>query len=621
MEKRLINNWNVEKKHLIKYQKVFVNNKNDFINVHINQYADTPGIIINTLFNIKESNYYILEVEGFAKKNTHAFLWIGDIQGNRLTNKDTFLDNELSTIHIEFQHCKNTLTRVGVFVNEPTVYDTFCIKKMNLYECSEYESESSSEEEVCCDVDITCIDTLTYHGSVISEPYCNKNIIYNEASPVKPILKNIDLYYTLFNSSYKYLNEDTKYSNIIPHHKPSSLLLDIRSCIKTNVQLTDFIKMSMSNQFKKNSHIPLGYIFLSQLMTNDITHMPKCQSPIPLLNLSSIYEDRYEHSIFDSNRMFIIDNTMLPDFRNSSHFILHKLHTIFQLLHNRLMEENTTKNINKRFNIVKQEVIYTYQWIIVYDLLDTIIDNDILKCVIEQKPQYYSVLDINEQLPLECVTLLKLVNNLLLPDTIKMNKTDVIPELDLYIYNNETILSPDTNIYWSLFFDMEDGEHLNYSKRINTNIIEDLNYTYNVNTEQLEDDCEDMSYMSIMLQDLVFCQQNELPSGQHISHRLHLNPIDPELMKKYDNNALGNNHMLKHTPFLLYVLKEAEIFKKGKMLTGIGAIIIAEVILTILFEDKHSFLNSTEKWTPSLPSTEDGHLRMTDIIHFINDEY
>jgi hypothetical protein len=123
---------------------------------------------------------------------------------------------------------------------------------------------------------------------------------------------------------------------------------------------------------------------------------------------------------------------------------------------------------------------------------------------------------------------------------------------------------------------------------------------------------------SLPLRNLMRAQQHNLPSGQNVARAMGINPIPKDTMKQFDTNgALERNDMLENTPLITYILKESEIFKRGEMLTGSGGIIVAEVILSILMEDCNSYFNSSEHWTPSLPSKQCGHFTMGDLIRFI----
>ena len=335
-----------------------------------------------------------------------------------------------------------------------------------------------------------------------------------------------------------------------------------------------------------------------------------------MINLDNIYDDKFNNSIFTKNRLFNLNETIIND--NCKNLVLSELDILFKLLHNKLMKNNTTKNIIKRFNIVKKEVIYTYQWIIVYDFLYKLIDNNILDTIFESKEKYYDIDEINKLLPLEFILLLKCINNLLIPDTINLNKCNIVNEIDIYKYNYNL----DEKIDLKYFFELDECIPPNYSKKINSNFIEDINYTYNIENDIIDNkhkyDCN--KYESILLNDLMFCQYNELPCGQYIAHRLNINPIDKSLLKKNDiNNSLCENDMLEETPLLIYVLKESEIFKRGKQLTGVGGIIIAEVILSILFNDKNSFFNDPNQWKPSIPSNIKNCVTMADIIRYVNE--
>ena len=590
--KKLIYSYDNLYKSLIQNHKVDIKFDKVGTNVYIKQNFSTPGIIINKCFLIEKNKKYEIEVLGYKNKCTNAFIWAQDINKNRLTKNYIFLDNNLSYSSANLITNKDTSIQIGILVTKPNFDDSFYFKKISLFEYV--------PDKIC---------TKNFHDNVNTD-----------------LLNQLNKYYLPMNCSYKYLLNKKQYnSNLnICYRNTSFLLEDIESTNFSDIQLSNYIQNSSYSHYKKNN-IALGYIFLSQLLLNDIVYLSNCNINKPLINLSNIYDDKFKNSIFSTeSRLFITNNDIdlnrnhfnepiIPDINNDQNKILSELHLVFQLLHNKLMKNNITKDIVKKFNIVKKEVIFTYQWIIVYDLLYTIIDNNLLDSIFDCKPQYYHIEDINEQLPLEFVLLLKSINNLLIPDSLKISNI-IINENDIYKYKSNYL---DEKINWKNFFELDDCNPPNYSKKINTNFIKDLNYTYNIENE-IHNNYNTNKYNSLLLNDLMFCQYNELPCGQHISHKLNINPIDKLVLQNHDNNnALRNCEMLEKTPLLIYVLKESEIFKRGKQLTGIGGIIIGEIILSILFSDKNSFFNVQNGWKPSIPSKIEGCLRMSDIINYI----
>ena len=132
---------------------------------------------------------------------------------------------------------------------------------------------------------------------------------------------------------------------------------------------------------------------------------------------------------------------------------------------------------------------------------------------------------------------------------------------------------------------------------------------------------------NILLRDLMQSSQNCLASAQdyikHINESIYAPPADYDikpipkcLLEQYDyDKILCISNMLEETPLLIYILKEAEIFKDGCLLTGLGGKLYVEVILSTLFNDNDSYLCSNSIWKPILG--ENGKFDMGDLIKFI----
>lgn len=613
MNKYLIYSWDISKNDLIKNQKVDIEYTPCGMNVIMKQNMCTPGVVINKYFCIEKNKKYIINVFGCIH-NSKAFIWAEDINKTRLTENYIYLNSELSCKSAIFSSEIDTKIHIGVLVTCPIIDDTFYIESISLFESITNDIDNDFE----CNLNQINCYTHNNCNSIVSEDNYQHNLI-NSYQPIK----NVDNYYHVLNSSYKYLYNinNVSYLNInnyvYSYHKVGNILHNIEESTFNTDNLIQYIKCSTNNIYKKNT-LSVGYLFFSQLLTNDITHV-SVSSLIPTFNLSSIYEDKLDNSIFNTQRLFItknnidiyrdhLNNPFIPDIRNDFNIILSQTHLIFQLLHNKLMKNSIDKNIINKFNKVKKEVIYTYQWIIVYDFLYKLVDNSILDSIFENKSKYYHSEDMEECIPLEFIMLLKSLNNMLLPNVIKLNETSILNESDLYSYKYNYCI--DDPINWSCLFEVDELNPPYYSKKINTNIIEDLNYTYNI----YDDSIDKTSYNSVLLNDILFSQYNELPCGQHIAHMFNIPPIDKSI---FNDNVLEDLGMVEKTPFLIYVLKEADIFKRGKQLTGIGGIIIAEVILSILFDDKNSFFNEPNGWKPSIPSKVEGYPTLVDIVNYI----
>jgi len=123
-----------------------------------------------------------------------------------------------------------------------------------------------------------------------------------------------------------------------------------------------------------------------------------------------------------------------------------------------------------------------------------------------------------------------------------------------------------------------------------------------------------------MLTHLYRGYQVDLESAQNAAKEIGLTPISTNLIKNYITKS-GIASLAISTPLLLYMLIESQILKKGEMLTGIGGLMMAEVIYSILKNDPLSYFNSAEEWKPGFPvlSLTEKDISIEKIIELSND--
>jgi hypothetical protein len=61
---------------------------------------------------------------------------------------------------------------------------------------------------------------------------------------------------------------------------------------------------------------------------------------------------------------------------------------------------------------------------------------------------------------------------------------------------------------------------------------------------------------------------------------------------------------------------EAEVRHHGERLGDVGGRIVAEVLLGLIGGDPNSYLNADSAWRPELPSAQEGHFAMADLLRF-----
>jgi Animal haem peroxidase len=94
-----------------------------------------------------------------------------------------------------------------------------------------------------------------------------------------------------------------------------------------------------------------------------------------------------------------------------------------------------------------------------------------------------------------------------------------------------------------------------------------------------------------------------LPSGQAVAKRIGLKPLS--------GKKLGAP---EPTPLWFYILKESGL-GGGQHLGPVGGNIVADVLLGLLKEDKHSFVNAQPGWKPTL-GPKAGKFTLADLVKF-----
>lgn len=564
---------------------------------------------------------------------------------------------------------------IGILVTNPKLTDKVYIKEIKLI-----ERDKSDEDDDCNSVnDDSCliehnsdknsekienIDTKSNNlskSSNINDPSDNyklnlpcevESCIFEKSDNYK-----LKLDHTFNNNDNKFINEqdiidaccgDEESADNVAKNNFTSLsdkcylghkdiptrynlcqLFNLPKCSYQEYQLKDVVESSLFNHDNisdMNRNLSTGWTFFAQFISHDLTFN---QTKIPVFDLHSLYGNNDSKYLFSNNKFLLnYNNTdlyrntlgipIIPDARNDDNYIIAQLHVLFLLFHNKLVDYYSDRtDISNIFNFVKKEVIYYFQWIIVNDYLSRLIDNDILNSICKHKPKYYSLSKMDGCIPIEFALASFRYGHFTLKNYYNLAYNLNIPQNELHNLTKGSL--PDYVIDWTNFFDVIEETEPEYSKKINCSIARDLN-----NLEQPPNGCYSkpvgMEYElnSLFLRTLLRGQQFNLTSGQNIALAMGLSPIPKDTMKQFDiDGSLERNNMLDHTPLIIYILKEAEIFRGGEMLTGVGGIIVAEVLLSVLMEDSNSYFNSKNNWKPSLPSKEPNDFTIGDLISFV----
>ncbi|WP_372619873.1 peroxidase family protein [Falsiroseomonas sp.] len=113
-----------------------------------------------------------------------------------------------------------------------------------------------------------------------------------------------------------------------------------------------------------------------------------------------------------------------------------------------------------------------------------------------------------------------------------------------------------------------------------------------------------------------------LPSGQAVAGAMGIAPLTPaEIASSGPDGAKAKELGLhEKTPLWYYILKEAQLRGDGgNRLAGVGSRILAEVFVGLLEGDCESYLRQDRNWKPALPSQHAGTFTMPDLLRFVGD--
>src|SRR5262249_7918155 len=97
--------------------------------------------------------------------------------------------------------------------------------------------------------------------------------------------------------------------------------------------------------------------------------------------------------------------------------------------------------------------------------------------------------------------------------------------------------------------------------------------------------------------------------GEAVALAMGIEPLSPKQLE------ITQPSLIENTPLWYYVLKEAEVLCGAHHLGPVGARIVAETLIGLLWGDPLSYLRVQPTWKPELAS-KDGTFGMPELIAF-----
>jgi hypothetical protein len=385
-----------------------------------------------------------------------------------------------------------------------------------------------------------------------------------------------------------------------------------------------------------DSDVPAGYTFLGQFIGHDITFdafssLRHDQRPpdvvnlrTPKFDLDSLYgrgpaEQPY---LYDKDGIrFILgrlldnhEDVSLPrvktelavigDPRNDENVIISQLHAIFLRFHNRLAEEKP----HASFKTIQQLVRWHYQWIILYDFLPHIVNEetylDVLPHVRKKshpaahppKLGYYKPRD-HTFLPIEFSVAAYRYGHATVREEYRLNGDNDgknggpipifgdSPATDLRGFHE---FQRGWRVDWNYFFGKDpDDRKVQRARRIGPSLTPALGHLEIPGMRNMP---------SLAQRNLIRGLRLGLPSGQAVAKATSGHSLPAKVLGRG-----GKEEFSENTPLWYYILAEAQHECEGNRLGRVGGRIVMETFIGLMMQDEDSFMRKDPHWQPDVP--------------------
>jgi hypothetical protein len=303
---------------------------------------------------------------------------------------------------------------------------------------------------------------------------------------------------------------------------------------------------------------------------------------------------------------------LIGDPRNDENIIVSQLQLAFLRFHNKVAAKVAAdKSVPKerKFETAQRLVRWHYQWVILDDFLPRIAGNAAVKERVERKKDGIRIdtrwfhPKVNPFMPVEFSVAAYRFGHSQIRSVYDLNQ--IVTNVPIFIPGEKVGELEDLRgfrplpgawtVDWSFFLDGAPGnaKKPQPSRKIDARLARGLFDLPGFPQKQ----------SSLAFRNLKRGQALGLPSGQDVAERIGVKPLS--------GKKLGAP---EPTPLWFYILKESGL-KGGQQLGPVGGQIVADVLLGLLREDKHSFVNQRPNWRPTL-GPKAGKFTLSDLVKF-----
>jgi hypothetical protein len=436
------------------------------------------------------------------------------------------------------------------------------------------------------------------------------------------------------------------------------------------------------------SEIPAGYTYLGQFIAHEITADRTQGLPLeelipdnlrsPTLDLDSLYGDGpngsagefYEQAnrarlrvgpteattaglnkSFDNDlpRVEATGEALIGDPRNDQNLPVAQTHVAFIKFHNRVVADledgyrqrsEPVPPAEKLFEEAREQVVKHFQWIVLNDYLEKVVDADVLKAVRDGdlRLKRLKVEDAKELfMPLEfSAAAFRLGHSMVRPNyqwnAFQSDELGFGPATLGQLFAQTHLsnrsgglrkLRSDWIIDWRRFYDFREvGEQLGYGKNLpEPNMAGQIDTVFDLHLESIAGfdhqgllDEKRLITVRNLLRGLAF----SLPCGEEVARLMEEDALGyGELTTGPHAELLDAAPIKGQTPLWFYVLKEARERGTAGKLGRVGSRIVAETLFSLVRHSEHSILKDTD-WRPAVYGREvsgDVEFKMVDLLH------
>jgi Animal haem peroxidase len=337
---------------------------------------------------------------------------------------------------------------------------------------------------------------------------------------------------------------------------------------------------------------------------------------------------------------------LIGDPRNDENRIVSQLHTIFLRFHNRVADHFGGE---ASFELVRDQVRYHYQWMLVTDFLPTILDGETFRRVFGDPynpvPGLRKLRTGLKLMPVEFSVAAYRFGHSMIRREYRLNTAIERPIFsrspgDTADLGGFRPIPSGWAIDWSFFIDLEPGAIPAGTAPPAGPAIRGPQHAYKIDTSLASPlrslPAQIASHPSMLaLRNLERGNIFRLPSGQHVARALGVDPIPDEKLLIGKASAEARQKPLAEisprfadkAPLWTYILAEAQAVSWDKAGPGIpkddipiklgpvGSRLIADVFAALLIGDATSFLYQDDPFSPIQEFTRDGRFGLAELVN------